>query len=177
MCSPCLLSVCQLTIHEGFGWVCPPGRRPLLIRPDGGVIECYLKDGVPQVDFTLEQCQPKNANQLPKWLRVTPPTGGRSGKVLMQLTLGKRISHETGSCHPCLPTDPGTMTQEDGWETGSETSCHDDRRSGVTPALRPVRASSNSGITPALELVTSSGVTPALGRCPVPNLAPVSSLR
>ena len=25
LCSPCLLSVCQLSIHEGFAWICPPG--------------------------------------------------------------------------------------------------------------------------------------------------------
>ena len=37
--APCLLSVCQLTIHEGFTWWCLPGKRPLLIRPDGKVIE------------------------------------------------------------------------------------------------------------------------------------------
>ena len=52
-----------------------------------------LKDGVPQVDFTLDQCQPMGAQRLPKWLRVTPPppTGGQPGKVIMKLTLGKRI--------------------------------------------------------------------------------------
>ena len=58
LCAPCLLSVCQLTIHEVFTWCCLPGKRPLLIRPDGKVIECFLKDGVPQIDLSSPQCEP-----------------------------------------------------------------------------------------------------------------------
>ena len=85
----------------------------------------------------------------------------------MQLTLGKRISHEAGHCHPCLPTDLGAMTKKDGWETGSDASCHDDRGSGVIPAPRAVHAGSSSGVTVTPGLVVnedlSSGVTPALG--------------
>ena len=34
--SPMLLSVCQLCLHEGFGFLHMPGKTPALVLPDGG---------------------------------------------------------------------------------------------------------------------------------------------
>ena len=36
--SPCLLSLCQPCLHEGFTYVFAARKRPLLVQPDGGVI-------------------------------------------------------------------------------------------------------------------------------------------
>ena len=41
--SPCLLSLRQLCLHEGFTYDYASAKRPLLIQPDGGVIEFFYQ--------------------------------------------------------------------------------------------------------------------------------------
>ena len=57
--SPCLLSLCQLCLHEGFTFVFASSERPLLVQPDGCVLECFIHDGMPQLDFTQLRRNPK----------------------------------------------------------------------------------------------------------------------
>jgi hypothetical protein len=115
-CAPCLLSICQLTLHEGFGWICPPGKRPFLIRPDGGVIECFIRNGVPYVDWLQSRCQPRFGTDVPKWLRIVQPDGGLYGAVVAKFHLGRRRPREDQDLYAgcIIPLDPGDEDENDG---------------------------------------------------------------
>ena len=52
-------------------------KRPILTQPDGGVTECFIKDGIPQVDFTTSKCITRHGGDIPKWLSRFPRAGGR----------------------------------------------------------------------------------------------------
>ena len=72
-----LLSVCQLCLHEGLGFLNVPGKTPALILPDGGVIECLILQGQHQVDFNHPKCFPKRGRTIPTWIDIKLPEAGK----------------------------------------------------------------------------------------------------
>ena len=66
-------------------------KRLLLVQLDGGSNRVFIKDGIPQVDLTLDRCSPKTGSRIPSWLAVTTPSTRSKGKVIMKATLGKRV--------------------------------------------------------------------------------------
>ena len=68
-----------------------PGKTPVLVLPDGGVIECLVLMGIPQVDFNDPRCFPKRGRAVPTWIEIQLPVAGKRGRLSAQVTLGRRI--------------------------------------------------------------------------------------
>ena len=82
------------------------------------MIECFLKDGLPQIDLCSPQCEPHDEGSRPRWLRTVPPQGGKGGKAILQGTLGKRVPHPEGQGFGCIsPSDLGRLATDSGWDT------------------------------------------------------------
>ena len=82
-----------------------PGKTPVLILPDGGVIECLILEGIPLVEFNHPKGFPKRGRAIPTWIEIKPPESGKKGMISAEGWADparQKVQAHGGSRHGCV---------------------------------------------------------------------------